>query len=90
MSRVKPRILIAKPGLDGHDRGSKVVATAFADLGFDVDIGPLFQTPEEAAAANGHPYHLALARDRLPAGRPTVTVAPLSLRFSACACPCDP
>lgn len=45
----RPRILIAKLGQDGHDRGSKVVATAFADLGFDVDIGPLFQTPEEAA-----------------------------------------
>ena len=45
----RPRILIAKLGQDGHDRGAKVVATAFADLGFDVDIGPLFQTPEEAA-----------------------------------------
>ncbi len=45
----RPRILIAKLGQDGHDRGSKVIATAFADLGFDVDIGPLFQTPEEAA-----------------------------------------
>jgi len=45
----RPRIMIAKLGQDGHDRGSKVVASAFADLGFDVDIGPLFQTPEEAA-----------------------------------------
>ncbi len=45
----RPRVMIAKLGQDGHDRGSKVVATAFADLGFDVDIGPLFQTPEEAA-----------------------------------------
>ncbi len=45
----RPRILVAKLGQDGHDRGSKVIATAFADLGFDVDIGPLFQTPEEAA-----------------------------------------
>ena len=45
----RPRILIAKMGQDGHDRGQKVIATAFADLGFDVDIGPLFQTPEEAA-----------------------------------------
>jgi methylmalonyl-CoA mutase len=45
----RPRIMIAKVGQDGHDRGAKVVATAFADLGFDVDIGPLFQTPEEAA-----------------------------------------
>ena len=45
----RPRILIAKMGQDGHDRGQKVIATAFADLGFDVDIGPLFQTPEEVA-----------------------------------------
>ena len=45
----RPRILIAKMGQDGHDRGQKVIATAFADLGFDVDVGPLFQTPEEAA-----------------------------------------
>ena len=45
----RPRIMIAKLGQDGHDRGAKVVATAFADLGFDVDVGPLFQTPEEAA-----------------------------------------
>jgi len=44
-----PRILVAKMGQDGHDRGSKVIATAFADLGFDVDIGPLFQTPREVA-----------------------------------------
>ena len=45
----RPRLLVAKLGQDGHDRGAKVIATAFADLGFDVDIGPLFQTPEEAA-----------------------------------------
>ncbi|MFO8233502.1 MAG: methylmalonyl-CoA mutase [Longimonas sp.] len=45
----RPRILVAKMGQDGHDRGAKVIATSFADLGFDVDIGPLFQTPEEAA-----------------------------------------
>jgi len=45
----RPRILVAKLGQDGHDRGSKVIATAFADLGFDVDVGPLFQTPNEAA-----------------------------------------
>ncbi len=45
----RPRILIAKMGQDGHDRGAKVVATAYADLGFDVDIGPLFQKPAEAA-----------------------------------------
>ena len=45
----RPRILVAKMGQDGHDRGSKVIATSFADLGFDVDIGPLFQTPDEVA-----------------------------------------
>ncbi len=45
----RPRILVAKMGQDGHDRGQKVIATAFADLGFDVDLGPLFQTPEETA-----------------------------------------
>lgn len=45
----RPRIMVAKLGQDGHDRGAKVIATAFADIGFDVDIGPLFQTPEEAA-----------------------------------------
>ncbi len=45
----RPRVMIAKLGQDGHDRGAKVVATSFADLGFDIDVGPLFQTPEEAA-----------------------------------------
>lgn len=45
----RPRIMVAKMGQDGHDRGAKVIATSFADIGFDVDIGPLFQTPEEAA-----------------------------------------
>ena len=45
----RPRILVVKLGQDGHDRGAKVIATAFADIGFDVDIGPLFQTPAEAA-----------------------------------------
>jgi methylmalonyl-CoA mutase len=45
----RPRILVAKMGQDGHDRGQKVIASAFADLGFDVDIGPLFATPAEAA-----------------------------------------
>jgi methylmalonyl-CoA mutase len=45
----RPRIMIAKMGQDGHDRGAKVVATGYADMGFDVDIGPLFQTPKEAA-----------------------------------------
>jgi methylmalonyl-CoA mutase len=47
----RPRILIAKIGQDGHDRGAKVIATAFADVGFDVDVGPLFQTPQEVARA---------------------------------------
>ncbi|NLE81594.1 MAG: methylmalonyl-CoA mutase [Rhodococcus sp.] len=46
----RPRVLIAKMGQDGHDRGQKVIATAFADIGFDVDVGPLFQTPEEVAS----------------------------------------
>ena len=44
----RPRIMVAKMGQDGHDRGAKVISTSFADIGFDVDIGPLFQTPEEA------------------------------------------
>jgi len=45
----RPRLLVVKLGQDGHDRGAKIIATAFADIGFDVDIGPLFQTPDEAA-----------------------------------------
>ena len=45
----RPRMLVVKMGQDGRDRGAKVIATAFADIGFDVDVGPLFQTPEEAA-----------------------------------------
>ena len=45
----RPRMLVVKMGQDGHDRGAKVIATAFADIGFDVDVGPLFQTPKEAA-----------------------------------------
>ena len=45
----RPRIMVAKMGQDGHDRGAKVIATGFSDLGFDVDIGPLFQTPQEVA-----------------------------------------
>jgi methylmalonyl-CoA mutase len=44
-----PRLLVAKMGQDGHDRGAKVIATGFSDLGFDVDMGPLFQTPTEVA-----------------------------------------
>jgi methylmalonyl-CoA mutase len=47
----RPRVLMAKLGQDGHDRGAKVVGTAFADIGFDVDFGPLFETPEEVARA---------------------------------------
>ena len=47
----RPRILVAKMGQDGHDRGAKVISTAFADLGFDVDIGPLFQTPRKSRAS---------------------------------------
>ncbi len=46
----RPRILVAKMGQDGHDRGQKVISTAFADIGFDVDVGPLFQTPPEEVA----------------------------------------
>jgi methylmalonyl-CoA mutase len=45
----RPRILVAKMGQDGHDRGQKIIATGFADLGFDVDVAPLFQTPQEVA-----------------------------------------
>jgi methylmalonyl-CoA mutase len=55
----QPRILIAKMGQDGHDRGAKVVASSFADLGFDVDLGPLFQTPKEVAQqAVDHDVHV--------------------------------
>ncbi len=49
----RPRILVAKIGQDGHDRGQKVIASAFADLGFDVDIGPLFATPGRSRAPGG-------------------------------------
>jgi methylmalonyl-CoA mutase len=69
------RILIAKVGLDGHDRGAKVVATAYADLGFDVDIGPLFQTPEECARqAIENDVH-ALGVSTLAAGHKTLVPA---------------
>lgn len=54
----RPRILIAKIGQDGHDRGAKIIATAFADIGFDVDIGPLFQTPKEAADTRENDVHI--------------------------------
>ncbi|MFP4203081.1 MAG: methylmalonyl-CoA mutase [Opitutales bacterium] len=86
----RPRIMIAKMGQDGHDRGAKVVATGYADLGFDVDIGPLFQTPEETARqavendchvvamsslAAGHKYLLpALIEELKKLGRPDIKV----------------
>lgn len=68
----KPRILIAKMGQDGHDRGQKVVATAFSDLGFDVVIGPLFQTPEEAAALGVDQCVDIIAASSLAAGHLTL------------------
>jgi methylmalonyl-CoA mutase len=68
----RPRIMIAKLGQDGHDRGAKVIATSFADLGFDVDIGPLFQTPEEAARqATENDVHI-LGISSLAAGHKTL------------------
>lgn len=86
----RPRILVAKIGQDGHDRGAKVIATAFADFGFDVDIGPLFQTPEETARqavendvhmvglsslAGGHKTHLPqLVSHLIELGRPDIMV----------------
>lgn len=90
MERRKPKILIAKMGQDGHDRGQKVVATGFEDIGFDVVIGPLFQTPQEAAAlgikqgvdviaasslAAGHLSLVPELRDALKsAGRPDILI----------------
>jgi methylmalonyl-CoA mutase len=86
----RPRILVAKMGQDGHDRGQKVIATAFADLGFDVDVGPLFQTPEETAKqasendvhivgvsslAAGHLTLVPALRDELAkVGRPDILI----------------
>jgi methylmalonyl-CoA mutase len=86
----RPRILVAKMGQDGHDRGQKVIATAFADLGFDVDVGPLFQTPGEVARqaveadvhivgvnslAAGHLTLVPALRDELAAqGRPDILI----------------
>ena len=71
----RPRILIAKMGQDGHDRGQKVVASSFADLGFDVDIGPLFQTPEESARqAVENDVHI-IAASSLAAGHLTLVPA---------------
>ncbi|HEY4942537.1 MAG TPA: methylmalonyl-CoA mutase [Rhizomicrobium sp.] len=86
----RPRMLVAKMGQDGHDRGAKVIATAFADLGFDVDVGPLFQTPAEVARqaveadvhivgvnslAAGHLSLVPALRDELAAqGRPDILI----------------
>jgi methylmalonyl-CoA mutase len=71
----RPRIMIAKMGQDGHDRGAKVVATGYADLGFDVDIGPLFQTPQEAAKqAVENDVHI-LGVSSLAAGHKTLVPA---------------
>jgi methylmalonyl-CoA mutase len=67
-----PRILVAKVGQDGHDRGQKVIASAFADLGFEVDVGPLFQTPEEASA-------LAISKDVHILGLSTLAAGHLTL-----------
>lgn len=71
----RPRILIAKMGQDGHDRGQKVVGTAFADLGFDVDMGPLFQTPEEVARQAADNDVHAIGVSSLAAGHLTLVPA---------------
>jgi methylmalonyl-CoA mutase len=71
----RPRMLIAKLGQDGHDRGAKVVATAMADLGFDIDIGPLFQTPEEAARQAVENDVHCVAMSSLAAGHKTLLPA---------------
>nr|WP_100332060.1 methylmalonyl-CoA mutase [Bacillus xiapuensis] len=71
----RPRILVAKMGQDGHDRGAKVVATAYADLGFDVDIGPLFQTPEETALQAVENDVHAIGVSSLAAGHKTLLPA---------------
>ena len=68
----RPRIMIAKMGQDGHDRGAKIVATSFADIGFDVDIGPLFQTPEEAAKQAAESDVHILGISSLAAGHKTL------------------
>jgi methylmalonyl-CoA mutase len=71
----RPRIMIAKLGQDGHDRGAKVISSAFADIGFDVDIGPLFQTPEEAARqASENDVHI-VGVSSLAAGHKTLVPA---------------
>ncbi|MBI1944447.1 MAG: methylmalonyl-CoA mutase [Deltaproteobacteria bacterium] len=71
----RPRILVVKLGQDGHDRGQKVVATAFADLGFDVDVGPLFSTPEEAARAAAENDVHVVGVSSLAAGHKTLVPA---------------
>jgi methylmalonyl-CoA mutase len=71
----RPRLMIAKLGQDGHDRGAKVVATALADLGFDIDIGPLFQTPEEAAKQAIENDCHAIGVSTLAAGHKTLVPA---------------
>ena len=71
----RPRIMIAKMGQDGHDRGAKVVATGYADLGFDVDIGPLFQTPEETARQAVENDCHVVAMSSLAAGHKTLLPA---------------
>jgi len=68
----RPRIMVAKMGQDGHDRGAKVIATAFADLGFDVDIGPLFQTPEEVARQAAENDVHVIGASSLAAGHKTL------------------
>ncbi len=74
----RPRLMIAKLGQDGHDRGAKIIATSFADLGFDVDMGPLFQTPEEAARqATENDVHL-IGISSLAAGHKTLVPATIA------------
>jgi methylmalonyl-CoA mutase len=68
----RPRILVAKMGQDGHDRGAKVIATAFADIGFDVDIGPLFQTPNEVARSAAESDVHVVGVSSLAAGHKTL------------------
>ena len=71
----RPRIMVAKMGQDGHDRGAKVIATSFADLGFDVDIGPLFQTPEEVAMQAAENDVHVVGASSLAAGHKTLVPA---------------
>jgi methylmalonyl-CoA mutase len=71
----RPRVMVAKLGQDGHDRGAKVVASALADLGFDIDVGPLFQTPEEAARQAIENDCHAIGVSTLAAGHKTLVPA---------------